>query len=226
MMRKRLEGIRQRKYTGVAELADHVARILAESGPTQERGTVSEVPDERTIRYYLSEGLISPAEERQGTASVYGYLHLLQLLAVKKLQSEHLPIRKIREVVGGRSERELERLVGIEGGAEAKNEALSYLEKLLIRPSRMPTQPPVPLMKAPATPALPQYGYADALPGRNTGPLSSFDHSGTWERLEIEPGLELHIRGDYRPPQEAKGLRRLTQAVIRAVELYGKRFRK
>jgi DNA-binding transcriptional MerR regulator len=224
-MRKRLEGIRHRKYTGVAELADHVGRILTESGPTQERGTVSEVPDERTIRYYLSEGLISPAEEKQGTASVFGYLHLLQLLAVKKLQAEHLPIRKIREVVDGRSERELERLVGIEGGAESKNEALSYLEKLLVNPPRTPPQPPLSMSKATATQA-PQYGYADALPGRTTGPLPSKDYNGTWERLEIEPGLELHIRGDYRPPQEAKGLRRLTQAVIQAVESYARRFRK
>lgn len=227
-MRKRLEGIRQRKYTGVAELAEHVGRILAESGPTQERGTVSEVPDERTIRYYLSEGLISPAEEKQGTASVYGYLHLLQLLAVKKLQAEHLPIRKIRELVGGRSERELERLVGIEGGAESRNEALSYLEKLLVSPARtQPMQPPAaPSMNLTQTHAAPQYGYTDALPGRTTGPLASRDYAGSWERLEIEPGLELHIRGDYRPPQEARGLRKLTQAILRAIELYGQRFRK
>jgi DNA-binding transcriptional MerR regulator len=222
MMRKRLEGIRHRKYTGVAELAAHVGRILTESGPTQERGTVSEVPDERTIRYYLYEGLISPAEEKQGTASVYGYLHLLQLLAVKKLQAEHLPIRKIRELVSGRSERELERLVGIEGGAESKNEALSYLEKLLVNPPRTPPS----MLRATGETHVRRYGYADALPGRTTGPLPSQDYGGTWERLEIEPGLELHIRGDYRPPQEAKGLRRLTQAVIQAVESYARRFRK
>jgi DNA-binding transcriptional MerR regulator len=231
MMRKRLEGIRQRKYTGVAELAEHVGRILTESGPTQERGTVSEVPDERTIRYYLSEGLISPAEEKQGTASIFGYLHLLQLLAVKKLQSEHLPIRKIREVVSGRSERELERLVGIEGGAESKNEALSYLEKLLVNPPRMPPgmptpQSPMSMLKASATHDQRQYGYTEAPPGRTTGSIPSGDYGGTWERLEIEPGLELHIRGDYRPPQEARGLRRLTQAVIQAVESYARRFRK
>lgn len=233
-MRKRLEGIRHRKYTGVSELAEHVRRILAESGPTQERGTVSEVPDERTIRYYLSEGLISPAEEKQGTASVYGYLHMLQLLAIKKLQAEHLPIRKIRELVSGRSERELERLVGIEGGADARNEALSYLEKLLVNPGRTtPPAPPPPSLSAapraahaarPQSP--PQYGYADAPPGRNAGSLPCVDSAGTWERVEIEPGLELHIRGDYRPPQEAKGLRRLAYALLRAIELFGKRQRK
>ena len=50
----------------------------------QEKGSVAEVPDERTVRYYLSEGLISPASERRGSASVYGYRQeLLELLAVE-----------------------------------------------------------------------------------------------------------------------------------------------
>jgi hypothetical protein len=32
--------------------------------------------------------------------------------------------------------------------------------------------------------------------------------------VEIEPGLELHVRGDYAPPAEAKGVRRLTRLVL------------
>src|SRR5918911_1599346 len=138
-MRERIERMRDVKFTGVAELAGEAAKILSGSGLAQERGTVSELPDERTVRYYLAEGLISPAEEKQGTASVFGYLHLLQLLVVKKLQAEHLPIRKIRELVGGRSERELERLLGDDRAAtrsSARNEATSYLEKLLISSSQ------------------------------------------------------------------------------------------
>jgi DNA-binding transcriptional MerR regulator len=121
----------------VAELAGEAAKILADSGLAQQRGTVSEVPDERTIRYYLTESLIPPAEEKQGTASVFGYRHLLQLLVVKKLQSEHLPIRKIRDLVNGRSERELERLLGTESVGAVKNEALSYLEQLLTKRAKL-----------------------------------------------------------------------------------------
>jgi DNA-binding transcriptional MerR regulator len=139
-MSGQLEKIRGQKYIGVVELAHQAARILAEIGTTQDRGTVSEMPDERTLRYYLAEGLLSPAAEKQGTASVFGYLHLLQLLVVKKLQSEHLPIRKIKELVDGRTERELERLLGLDAKAGAKNEAHSYLEKLLIR-STSPAAP-------------------------------------------------------------------------------------
>ena len=90
-----------KKYVGLPEFARVSEQILAELGLEQERGTVTNVPDERTIRYYMTEGLIQTPGERQGTASVFGYLNLLQLLTVKKLQAEHLPIRKIRELVAG-----------------------------------------------------------------------------------------------------------------------------
>jgi DNA-binding transcriptional MerR regulator len=214
-----LEKIRQAKYVGVAELAGEVARILGESGLAQERGTVSEVPDERTIRYYLTEGLLSPAEDKQGTASVFSHRHLLQLLVVKKLQSEHLPIRKIRDLVAGRTERELERLLGAEGSTAVKNEALSYLEQLLMKPTAPPqrTQSPQALRQSPSIEAL----ASPAPTAPQSSPLSA--GNGTWARIEIEPGLELHIQDQYQPPREARGLRRLTQSILRVLESYGQK---
>jgi DNA-binding transcriptional MerR regulator len=216
-MSGQLEKIRGQKYIGVVELAHHAARILAEIGTTQDRGTVSDVPDERTLRYYLAEGLLSPAAEKQGTASVFGYLHLLQLLVVKKLQSEHLPIRKIKELVDGRTERELERLLGLDAKAGAKNEAHSYLEKLLIRS----TSPAAPSprsqnLNSPATGITRSAPHAPAATARQTSPAGQ----ATWARVEIEPGLELHVRGDYALPAETKGVRRLARLVLEALEGY------
>lgn len=217
-MRKQLDSLRQRKFVGVAELAGEAAKVLAESGLAQARGTVSEVPDERTIRYYLAENLLSPAEDKQGTASVFGYRHLLQLLVVKKLQSEHLPIRKIRELVESREVRELERLLGAAGGTASKNEALSYLEKLLTKP-------------APSSAGQargPNFSSGPPPPSPRSAPLqpasqSSSSSSGAWERIEIEPGLELHVRSGYRPPGDSRGLRRLAQAVMRLIESRGQK---
>lgn len=219
-MKSRLEKLRHTKYVGVAELAGEAAKILAESGLAQERGTVSELPDERTIRYYLTEGLIPPAEEKQGTASVFGYRHLLQLLVVKKLQAGHLPIRKIRDLVDGRTERELERLLGAEGGGAAKNEALSYLEKLLTK---------APAQSSP-TQALRLSAPLEAMPKASSvappSPQMSESHAGRWSRVEIEPGLELHVHDQYQPPRESKGLRRLTQLLLRIIESHGPKARK
>src|SRR5205085_3618153 len=182
-MKDALEGLRQRKYLGVAELADTAARVLAETGPVQERGTVSEVPDERTARYYLTEGLLSSAEEKQGTASVFGYLHLLQLLAVKNLQAQHLPIRKIRELVEGRSEHDLERLLGIEPKQAGKHAALSYLESLLTQ--TRPVPPPAP----PAAKFSANAAQAHAVPSTAPQTTAQGRATGTWERIELEPGL-------------------------------------
>lgn len=219
VLKKRLESIRQRKFVGVAELASEAAKILTDSGLAQERGTVSEVPDERTIRYYLAENLVSPAEEKQGTANVFGYKHLLQLLVVKKLQSEHLPIRKIRELVEGRELRELERLLGLDGAGTNKNEALSYLEKLLTRP-----RPQSPQASPAARTSLASSPQPSAM--RKATPTSSPAPSQTssgeaWERIEIEPGLELHVRSDYRPPDDARRLKQLTHYIMRLIESSG-----
>lgn len=171
--------------------------MLAEMGLEQARGTVTSVPDERTIRYYMAEGLIQTPGERQGTASLFGYLNLLQLLTVKKLQAEHLPIRKIRELVAGKSEQELEMLLGVGGVAAKKSrdtDAKRYLESLLA-----PELAPPPMLASAAPPP---------------PPPQKFDQSASWQRVEIEPGLELHIRSDYSPPATSGKTKSLLEKAI------------
>ena len=181
-----------RKYVGLPEFARVSGQFVADLQLEQQRGTVTSVPDERTIRYYLAEGLIQTPEERQGTASVFNYLNLLQLLTVKKLQAEHLPIRKIRELVAGKSEQELETLLGVRGPSGKKTEAKRYLESLL---APAPSAPP----ELTAAPPPPQ--QLDASPA-------------SWQRVEIEPGLELHIRSDYSPPATTGKTRSLLERAI------------
>ena len=195
---------RGRKYVGLPEFARAGEQVLAEMGLEQARGTVTSVPDERTIRYYMAEGLVQTPEERQGTASVFGYINLLQLLTVKKLQAEHLPIRKIRELVAGKSEQELETLLGIGSTAAKKSretEAKRYLESLLA-----PTSAPAALTLKEAA----------AL-----SPPQQTDQSQSWQRVEIEPGLELHIRSDYAPPTSARTKGLLEKAIHRLRRLRG-----
>ena len=179
-----------KKYVGLPEFARVSGQLVADLQLEQQRGTVTSIPDERTIRYYLAEGLIQTPEEKQGTASVFSYLNLLQLLTVKKLQAEHLPIRKIRELVGGKSEPELETLLGVRGPAGKKTEAKRYLESLL----------------APPASALPMDAAA--------APPQQLDASHSWQRVEIEPGLELHIRSDYSPPATTGKTRSLLERAI------------
>ena len=211
-MKDSLRSLRDQKYVGTVELADEASHLISRLVPRQERGSVSEVPDERTVRYYMTEGLISPPEGKQGASSVYGYLHLLQLLAVKRLQADHLPIRKIKELVEGKSESALERLLDLDArrGEERegpKNQAVEYLESLL-RSSKS---------RAPDAPALPQ------------APLPLVSSNGTssaWRRVEIEPGLEVHVREDYRLPTEVRDRQRLARIILNEIEERGQRPRK
>ena len=188
---------KRRRYVGLLEFARVGEQILAEMGLEQARGTVTSVPDERTIRYYMAEGLIQTPGEKQGTASLFGYLNLLQLLTVKKLQAEHFPIRKIRELVAGKSEQELEMLLGVGSVAAKKGretDAKRYLESLLAPESAPPTM----LAGAAPPPSAPQMR----------------DQSASWQRVEIEPGLELHIRSDYSPPATSGKTKSLLEKAI------------
>jgi DNA-binding transcriptional MerR regulator len=204
-MKHRVEQERGRKYVGLPEFATVCERIVSGLDLEQERGTVTSVPDERTIRYYIAEGLIQSTDEKQGTASVFSYLNLLQLVAVKKLQAEHFPIRKIREVVAGKSEQELETLLGIgqESGTKG-DEARRYLESLLTSSSardlRSAKVESARIPRRSTTPQSPQSQTAGAAPG-------------SWQRVEIEPGLELHIRSDYSPPATSARTRSLAERI-------------
>lgn len=199
-MKHRLERERGRKYIGLPEFATICEKVVSDLNLEQERGTVTTLPDERTIRYYIAEGLIQSTDEKQGTASVFSYLNLLQLVAVKKLQVEHLPIRKIRELVTGKGEAELETLLGIGLKSDAKgSDAKRYLESLL---TSAPASQAAPLKSPRRSMALP------------SPPVAAADSaSGSWQRVEIEPGLELHIRSDYTPPTSSARTRSLAERV-------------
>ena len=52
----------------------------------------------RTIHYYISKGLLLPPNGN-GVNSVYNDKHLERLILIKKLQSEYMPLNKIREYI-------------------------------------------------------------------------------------------------------------------------------
>jgi DNA-binding transcriptional MerR regulator len=207
-MKHPVERERGKKYVGLPEFARVSEEVLSELGIEQHRGTVSLVPDERTIRYYVSEGLIQSADEKQGTASVFSYKHLLQLVAVKKLQAEHLPIKKIRELVSGKDEQQLENLLGVSSDVRKKTdqlEAKRYLESLLTPSMTLATQQ---LTSSAPVPMSQQRAEAQSAPA---------DQVGSWQRVEIEPGLELHIRSDYTPPGSSAKTKSLAERIRGAI---------
>ncbi len=70
----------------------------------QANGRVREVPDQRTIRYYTTLGLIDRPAEMRGRTALYGVRHLLQLVAIKRLQTHGLSLAEIQTRVVGRTD--------------------------------------------------------------------------------------------------------------------------
>lgn len=108
---KTLEIYREKEFVGVAELVKQAKDVLQSTKIQQGSGTVAQFPNERTVRYYLSEGLLPPADYNEGTASVFAYRHLLTLVVIKHLQSQGLPIRIVRRIIANRNTTELEKLL-------------------------------------------------------------------------------------------------------------------
>lgn len=50
----------------------------------------------RTIRYYITEGLLSPAYGR-GSSATYDHDHYLRLQAINQLKEQRLPLKSIKE---------------------------------------------------------------------------------------------------------------------------------
>jgi DNA-binding transcriptional MerR regulator len=105
---KLLKPYRGRDDLSIDDLVHLAAELVPQIVAGQSKHKVTEVPDARTIRYYIQEGLVDRPGGSAGPAAVYGYRHLLQIVAIKALQSEFVPIREIKRSIGSLSQENLE----------------------------------------------------------------------------------------------------------------------
>lgn len=95
----------------LAALAAEVARLSPALGAGAADERVSAVPDERTLRYYQSLGVLDRPTRYDGRQAVYGYRHLLQALAVKALQAQGLSLAQVQRSLAGATDALLESAV-------------------------------------------------------------------------------------------------------------------
>lgn len=67
----------------------------------------------RTIRYYISRGLLAPAYGR-GPSATYDLGHLLRLRLIQRYRDERRPLDEIRERLGQMSDADVERALGVQ----------------------------------------------------------------------------------------------------------------
>jgi len=96
----------------LSELVEEVAARIAQLPPPR-NGQVRAVPDERTVRYYLTIGLLDRAVATRGRTSLFGKRHLAQVVAIKRLQTMGRSLAEIQALWPTMDDDTLARMSGV-----------------------------------------------------------------------------------------------------------------
>lgn len=96
-------------------VAEAAARLEALPPPTN--GQVRAVPDERTIRYYATLGLLDRPAAMRGRTALYERRHLAQVVAIKRMQSAGHSLADIQRMWPTLDEVTLSRMSGVQVAA-------------------------------------------------------------------------------------------------------------
>jgi hypothetical protein len=190
-----------REYRNLApwslrDLATLAAAMLTSSGVRPVNAAAQPRPNERTIRFYVTRGLVSPPDGR-GTAATYSYRHLLQVLTIKLRQMEGAALTTIAKELSEHTGDVLERRVAAALGAA------------LPAPIRLPFLGEDAAPRGRAGRALRSWLVASGEPTPDT------TTAGKWHRVPVGRGVELLVHEDH--PLARDGLD--GEAVAEAVRL-------
>ena len=89
----------------IDQLLAESIQMLEQLGVEQDpQSRVSAWPDLRSFRMYRTQKLIDDPNTKVGVSGVYGRKHVLQLVALKAMQAQRLPLREIRTRLAGMDE--------------------------------------------------------------------------------------------------------------------------
>ena len=181
---------------GLRDLAALAGAILDASGIVPINAAARAHPSDRSIRFYVARGLVSPPEGR-GTAAIYTYKHLLQVLAIKLRQMEGATLDVIVKEADALTGDMIERRV-----AQALGTAIPL-------PSRLA------LLQTPGTG---RGRVGRALQAWIAPPESAMASRGTaCRRIQIGPGAELLIDEEHPVARLHGGSEAIGDALRRAL---------
>lgn len=165
---------------------------------------------ERTVRYYITEGLLPPSQG-SGLAASYNQQHLYVLLAIRWMKNQYLPLAEIKQRLVDLTPAELKEIAvkseQIVNSAVGDN-ALDYLERLRANKkfntgSSTSTPPnPVPTVATTHT-NWPPVGQ----------PVS--EEGESWQRINLAPDIELHYRAQANQPERQAKIKQLLEQARR-----------
>lgn len=157
----------------------------------------------RLVRHYTSLGMLDEPL-KQGREARYRYRHFLQMLVVRRLLSEGYGAEAIGNLAKTQENDDLELLLqgGIQLTVTTANPALGFLQQIKQRPAHL-------------SPSTPSTAKRSRTVSESQSIASSTPVPIQWTRIEVLPGLELHIRQDFTypgsPQEEQNLLQHLTQ---------------
>jgi hypothetical protein len=154
----------------IDELAQLVGEALGADYAGQTNGRVREVPDRRTIRWYTTIGLLDRPAAMRGRTALYGRRHLLQLVAVKRLQADGRTIAEVQEA--------------LLGAADVTLDGLAHLPELPVAP------PSAARLASPAAPPARFWAARPASPSPNAALIPG---------VRLANGVTLVLDGAPRP---------------------------
>lgn len=141
----------------------------------------------RTIRYYISEGLL-PGPEGRGKAAAYGEEHLLRLRLIRLLSLQHMPLAEMYHLLKRTSMAEMRALLAKEEHHLQETEVETpqpspqdYIAGLLKKAQGVQSE-------------LSQSYFTQPAPLRKLREASQPPLEETWRRWELAPGVELHVK--------------------------------
>jgi DNA-binding transcriptional MerR regulator len=184
----------------IDELGTRVALALSVDYEGQSSGRVRDVPDRRTIRYYTTLGLIDRPAELRGRTAYYGRRHLLQLVAIKRLQARGLALAELQE-----------RLVGLSNAALVK---LARLPPDLDEPASEP-------QAAAGEPSARTHDFWKAVPAPPAAPADDPAGPGLVDLhgLRLDEGVTL-LLSPARPvePDDLEAIRTVAAPLLKLLE--------
>jgi len=174
-----LEGLKRKEYSRLEDLIDDVVDFISLLKLKQKKYRVTHFPDKYTIRYYIQQGLVSKPFER----GKFSYLHFLQIVAIKILQARYIQLNKIKEIIGGLDEKEL--------------------EKIILKKGEMVDPINLSLMREPEDRYF-QLEYLPLVRKVDVEKMERRELSEEWVRIPIKDGIELNVRKDVVPKNVKK----------------------
>jgi DNA-binding transcriptional MerR regulator len=127
------------------ELVDECAtRIRALPAP--KNGQVRAVPDERTIRYYATLGLLDRPAAMRGRTALYSARHLAQVVAIKRMQILGRTLSEIQALWPTLDDSTLTRMSGVSVAGTAANPSPASTREEFWK--REPIETPTPVESA------------------------------------------------------------------------------